>query len=275
MTASMGVHFISGLPRSGSTLLSAILRQNPSFSAGVTSPVASLFSAVLPRMSGASEFAPFYTDERRYHLLRSIFHAYHDPELRHERIVFDTNRGWTARLALINKLFPEARVICCVRDVPWVIDSVERMVRRNPAHVSRIFNNKVSQNMYGRVESLMDSEQGLIGLAWSSLREAWFGEHAEKLIVVRYESLIREPIKVMARLYELLGESPHTHDFENVTYAEDEYDLYLGMPDLHTVMRRVEFVERSTVLPPDIFMKYTDTNFWDNGKLNIRGVPIL
>jgi len=34
------LHFISGLPRSGSTLLSAILRQNPRFYAGMTSPVA-------------------------------------------------------------------------------------------------------------------------------------------------------------------------------------------------------------------------------------------
>jgi len=35
------VHFISGLPRSGSTLLCALLRQNPRFSSAVTSPVAS------------------------------------------------------------------------------------------------------------------------------------------------------------------------------------------------------------------------------------------
>jgi sulfotransferase len=33
------IHFISGLPRSGSTLLSAILRQNPRFHAGMTGPV--------------------------------------------------------------------------------------------------------------------------------------------------------------------------------------------------------------------------------------------
>ena len=34
-----GIHFISGLPRSGSTLLAGILRQNPRFHAGMTSPV--------------------------------------------------------------------------------------------------------------------------------------------------------------------------------------------------------------------------------------------
>ena len=33
------MHFISGLPRSGSTLLPALLRQNLLFSAAMTSPV--------------------------------------------------------------------------------------------------------------------------------------------------------------------------------------------------------------------------------------------
>jgi hypothetical protein len=37
-----GIHFISGLPRSGSTLLSALLRQNRRFHASMTSPVGSL-----------------------------------------------------------------------------------------------------------------------------------------------------------------------------------------------------------------------------------------
>jgi hypothetical protein len=32
------IHFISGLPRSGPTLLAALLRQNPSFEAGMSSP---------------------------------------------------------------------------------------------------------------------------------------------------------------------------------------------------------------------------------------------
>jgi hypothetical protein len=39
-------HFISGLPRSGSTLLAAILRQNPAFHAAMTSPVGALYMAL-------------------------------------------------------------------------------------------------------------------------------------------------------------------------------------------------------------------------------------
>lgn len=40
-------HFISGLPRAGFTLLSAILLQNPRFHAGMSSPVGALFSSML------------------------------------------------------------------------------------------------------------------------------------------------------------------------------------------------------------------------------------
>ena len=47
------IHFISGLPRSGSTLLAGILRQNPRFHAGMSSPVASLFMALQGAMSQA------------------------------------------------------------------------------------------------------------------------------------------------------------------------------------------------------------------------------
>jgi len=38
-----GIHFIAGLPRSGSTLLAGILRQNPRFHAAMTSPVGAMY----------------------------------------------------------------------------------------------------------------------------------------------------------------------------------------------------------------------------------------
>ncbi|MBD2040099.1 sulfotransferase, partial [Microcoleus sp. FACHB-672] len=51
------IHFISGLPRSGSTLLSAILRQNPRFHAGMTSPVGALVERMLEAMSENNEYS--------------------------------------------------------------------------------------------------------------------------------------------------------------------------------------------------------------------------
>ena len=53
------IHFISGLPRSGSTLLAALLRQNPRFEAGMSGPLAGLFGALLRDMSARNEFSVF------------------------------------------------------------------------------------------------------------------------------------------------------------------------------------------------------------------------
>jgi sulfotransferase len=45
------VHFISELPRSGSTLLAALLRQNPRFHAAITSPIGNLMNRMLESTS--------------------------------------------------------------------------------------------------------------------------------------------------------------------------------------------------------------------------------
>jgi sulfotransferase len=46
-------------------------------------------------------------------------------------VISDTNRGWCAWMPAIAQLFPDAKVIACVRELPWVIDSIERLIQRN------------------------------------------------------------------------------------------------------------------------------------------------
>jgi sulfotransferase len=272
--ATSTVHLISGLPRSGSTLLCALLRQNPRFTAAMTSPVASLVGALMPKMSGANEFAVFFDDARRRTVLRSVFDGYYaDVPVGH--VVFDTNRTWTGRAALLAELYPSSRIICCVREVGWIIDSIERMLRKNPLQLSRVFNFQLGGSVYSRVETLMNSDNGLIGLAWASFREAWFSEFASRLIVVNYESLASRPEATMKLLYDELEEALFTHDFNHVTYDEPDYDANLGMPGMHAVRQKVEFRQRDSCIPPDIFAKYTDVNFWLRPEMKRRGMNII
>jgi sulfotransferase len=167
----------------------------------MTSPVVSLVAALMPKMSGGSEFAVFFNDERRRAILRNVFDAYY-ANVPPGQVVFDTNRTWNGKAALLNDLYPEARIICCVREVGWIIDSIEKMLRKNPLQLSRMLKFQPGSSIYARAEMLMNSESGLIGLAWSCFREAWFSEHAKKLIVINYDKLVQEPQTVMNRLYE-------------------------------------------------------------------------
>jgi sulfotransferase len=267
-------HFISGLPRSGSTLLSALLKQNPRFHASVTSPMARFFVVAMNQMSSGSEYAVFFNDTRRQAVLRGIFSGYY-VGLQPDAIVFDTNRTWTARISLLGALYPQSRVICCVRHVGWILDSIERQLRRNPLQFSRVFDYKPGASVYTRTEMLMNMEGGLIGLPLSSLREAWFSDQAKRLIVIDYDRLASEPEAVLKRLYHELGEPWFSHDFDHVAYDEPDYDDLLGMPGMHKVRAKVGLEKRQPSVPPDLFAKCSKLSFWRSPEANVRGVLIL
>jgi len=255
-------HFISGLPRAGSTLLSGILLQNPRFHAGMTSPVGSLCSAVLGQVSAGSEFAPVVGRAKRRALLQGLFDAYYADVDR--PVVFDTNRAWCGRMPLLHDLFPQAKTIACVRNVAWIMDSFERMYRANPYEHTRLFGAAGSRGtVYSRLEGLAQHD-GTVGHPWSALREAFYGEHAASLLLVDYELLTRAPAKVMALVYDFLGEPHFAHDFDNVEYDAEEFDQQLGAPGLHRVRAQVKFTPRPTVIPPDLFDKFNQMSFWND-----------
>ncbi len=152
---------IAGLPRSGSTLLAAILRQNPRMHAGMSSPVGSLVAAMQRQLSGENEGAVFIDDHQREAMLRGVvdgfYHAAHP-----SKVVVDTNRAWCTKLPLLHRLHPQARVIACVRHVPWIVDSFERLVRANPLSPSRMFDWDPGGSVYSRFEALC-SGNGVVG----------------------------------------------------------------------------------------------------------------
>jgi len=268
-----GIHFISGLPRAGSTLLAALLRQNPRFHAGMTSPVGALFNAMLRETSQRNEGAVFIDDEVRMRLLRACFEAFY-ADVHPKKLVFDTNRLWCAKLPALAEHFPAAKVICCVRHISWIMDSVERLVRRNTLDLSALFGFDAGGTVYTRVNRLAATD-GMVGFALDALREAFFGEQADRVILVAYQALTRQPAKTLARLYAFIGEPPFDHDFENVGYDAEEFDRALGAPGLHTVGRRVTFVERPTILPPELFARFENDAFWMNPALNGGTVPVI
>ena len=97
-----------------------------------------MVGAMLAEMSAGNEGSVFFDPAQRAAVLRGLFDSYYH-DIHPARTVFDTSRGWTGRLDLLARLFPDARVICCVRPIPWIIDSVERLIRRNPFELSKIF----------------------------------------------------------------------------------------------------------------------------------------
>lgn len=254
-------HFISGLPRSGSTLLAAILRQNPRFHAGMTSPVGSLFAGMLQQFAAGTEFGSTVTQAQRRRLVRGLFDSYYADHAE-KAVIFDTNRMWSAKMPALVDQFPGAKVIACVRNVAWVMDSLERRYRANPYELTRLFNDDTERNtVYSRVDTLAQRNR-LVGYPWAALKEAFYGEHAQALLIVDYDLLAQAPRKVIPLIYQFLQEEPYPHDYDQVHYDAPEFDAPLGVHGLHKVRPRVALEERTTILPPDLFEQYAKLSFW-------------
>ncbi|MDR3463533.1 MAG: sulfotransferase [Beijerinckiaceae bacterium] len=268
-----GIHFISGLPRSGSTLLAALLRQNPNLHANITSPVGPLMLGAMGEMSAAHEGSVFLDDARRAAVLRGLFEGYYY-DIHPHKTVLDTNRLWCCKLPTIKKLYPDAKIICCVRDVPWIYDSLERLVQRNALEPSKLFGFEPSGTVYDRFE-MLNRSNGLVGFAWTGLRQAFYGGDSERLLLVTFETLTTDPARALHAIYGFLGLPSFKHDVNNIDFDVTVFDAYLGTPGLHTVGKAVKAPRRDTILPPELFNRVVGDTFWRNPEFNPRRVKVI
>ena len=251
--------FISGLPRSGSTLLSAILRQNPEFYADISSPVQSLVVAAIDVITG-SDSNQLIDEDRRRHILKSTFNAFYDAVT--PNTVFDTSRGWTAKTSLLKDLYPQTKIICCVRDLPWILDSFERVAAKNSLYGETLTDEGLRQTITSRCDALMDVQKGgQVAKPYYFLEEGLL-LNPDMIMLVEYESLCKQPESVMRELYGFISKPYFDHDFKNVEYENEVFDKALNMKNLHTVRKEVTWQERPSVLPKSVWEKYAGTDFW-------------
>lgn len=256
------MYFIAGLPRSGSTLLSAILRQNPTIHAAMTSPVEHIFTSTITSMSGSNQFSRFITDVQRERVLRNVFDSFY-AEVPSQLIV-DTNRNWPAKLPALVNLFPYTKIICCVRDLVSVMNSFEHLVAANPFTVSRMFRSDATMTVYGRYERLMSAD-GPLGRALHALSEGYYSVHRDRLHFVEYDALVADPERTMSALYSAIGQPHFKHDFNALVYQENAFDTNLNLRDMHTVRTTVAPLVRPLIVPDDLVARLRGKEFWRHG----------
>ena len=250
-------HFITGLPRSGSTLLTAILKQNPIFHASITDPLATLVKGVIETSQDTPGMKSEVPVERRKNTVKGLFNGFY--EHIDKPVIFNTNRAWTLLTPQVKEMYPNSKMIVCVRDVNWILDSFESAHRRNPMSTNTVTGG-LSGTVYSRAEMLMD-EKGVVGFPYIGIKQAITSDEKNMLMLVEYNQLCKTPEQTMKAIYSFIGEEYYQHDFNNVEGSWDEYDAEIGIK-LHQVKRKVEFTPRQFILPPDILQKFANMEVW-------------
>jgi sulfotransferase len=242
------IHFISSLPRSGSTLLATTLNQNPEFRASIAGPLARYIRAAIEHQHDSS---------KNKQLIESIVNT-HNHE---DKTYFVNNRGLTLLTPVIKQIYPNSKIIVCVRDINWILDSFEQLIQKNMLEQTSIFSGQENLNVFTRCEALTRSDR-VLGFAYDSLKQAYYGNEKSMLHFIEYNDLCKHPEKTMKKLYEAIGKPYFNHDFNNVFAKYEEFDDEVRLKDLHTTKQKLDLYPRKMIIPPQIQDQYRNSEFW-------------
>ena len=259
------IHFVAGLPRSGSTLLCNILNQNPEFTATATSGILEIILALRNQWENVTTFRAAPNKEGKDSVISGILGNYY--KLEDEQIIFDKSRGWPAYIELAEFILNKRiKMLVPVRNITDVLASFEMLYRKN-AHNWQFPQEKTDfaefQTVAGRAKIFMRNNQP-VGLAYNRISDALDRGYADRMHFVEFESLTRQPEKTMQDAYEFLNEPLFEHDFDHVEQTTSENDDVHGIPGLHVIRNKVGVVPKIAydVLGETTFKKYSNAEFW-------------
>jgi sulfotransferase len=271
-------HFLSGLPRSGNTLLSAILNQNPNI---YSSPLSPLPDLMWDHINSCSSMEPINRNEknqeRANELLSSFFDKFYEDIDR--PVIIDREKSWgtPANLDLIKKIVtPTPKIIITVRDILEIIASFVSMdadyLKNNTDNSGAFINNYRSSK--DAVSEFLMKPNGDIDKAMLSLASAFYPENKGIFHIVEYNDLVLKPEETMSGIYKFLELPNYEHNFSNIKKVELDNDVDLGYPEnLHGVRKFLSKSKTSTdILSDYIKHKYSNMEFWREGSLmKVRG----
>lgn len=253
------VNFIVGLPRSGSTMLAALLNQNPRIYATGPSAAYHFFSNVYAAMSDESEVPSLMTDAQRRDVLKGVVRSIHASETGDAKVVFDTNRKWLYRLDQLVALFPLCQFIVCVRNPAKVLSSLEKSRKASVLRRSKLFH--THETLDQRVQRMMGPD-GIVGTPMALIKDALQGPHAERCLVLDYDRFLQMPVTTMTDVYRFFRELEFDHDFENFSFEAPEFDAFLNAPGLHSISGPLRPASGEMLLPPEIEGRFREQDFW-------------
>lgn len=230
---------LSGLPRSGSTLLSSILSQNPNIHAEGNSALCQLMWDIQMSIVGNSmeQLRANNRGENAVDILKAMPGLYYKNT--DKPIVIDKCRSWTLPLnmeALKRYITPNPKVIVLERPIIDIVKSFVNLRKEN--------NWKENSEKDLLVEGSEPIMRSLAGVQWAKENNQF-----NNFIFIQYDDLVNNTKDVIEKIYKFCEIEPFEHDFNHIVnlHPEDDtvYNL-IGQHDIRpTISKRTIDVELS------------------------------
>jgi sulfotransferase len=233
--------FVSGLPRSGSTLMCQLLGVHPHvYSDGHSSPL----SSYLEKIRSHANSEPFLKSQMDI-----------DAELLHSKIknatlsffngwffdakedcVVDKSRQWLVQIETLKQLIPDFKMIVCIRNLVDIFGSIEKSHQKT---IMFPFPDGMAPNSASaRTESLF-SPSGVIGSPLIAIQNMLEINQRipeimkDNVYFVAFEALLDSPQETMNNVFEFIGLKKYKINFDNLPVNKHESDSYYNMKYSH------------------------------------------
>ena len=245
------LHFLSGIPRSGSTVLAAILNQNPATHVSTTSGLVHALDGLANTWHSAGLLNQNDPDRTKLaQTMRGAIDAFYEDT--DKPIIIDKGRGWPIPIiisAMTQVLGHKPKIIATVRSIPDCMASFVRVAK--PENLDEfMYTGQLSDHLRAAYISL----------------QSGYEYDPDCFCIIEYEELLKDPKAQIERIHAFLELPDFNYDFDHIdgsTVAEDDENLH-GYDGMHDIKPKLERLHSDD--PRDILQHHYGTfcqpEFW-------------
>lgn len=228
----MEIKMMSGLPRSGSTLMRGILEQHHQLKVTPYSGLRETLELIRTNWNSLTPHKAYDRTEALERVLQATIENYHQCN----KLPVDYDRGWTSYIRQYEYLTgSKAKIVCLVRPVVEVIASMEKLKIERPLE-----NLNMPLNQDTMDERITAYLNGFVGLAYNSLLDSFQNHLVDRLLIVDYTKLVLNPSEQIQRIVDFWDIDSFTPDLSNIKISVVEDDRQHGLTQLHRIKSTIE-----------------------------------
>jgi len=254
------IFFLAGLPRSGNTIITSILNQNPDVCCTRNSVTLEIFKDLF-LLKQTDVFMNYPDHKSLDNVLDGVFNSYYK-DWNYKYIIDRGPAGTDGNLKLIKKhLDPEIKIIFLVRPLLEVLASWIDWANKTPNSYLRKMGTPIQA-----CHKLMSAE-GHIVKELKCMHNLLKPENKHHVHFVNYDDIVDKPKETIKGIYKFLGIPKFKHKFKNFKQIEVnglKYNDTIFGKGMHTIKTKSLVKTKrdiTKILPQEIIDKYGKIKF--------------
>jgi hypothetical protein len=256
------LHFVSGLPRCGSTVLMSLMAQNPAIYSAPISGLCNMFTGIYANWDRSEFHQELPNPEAKIRTLKALLENYHQTD---KPVLLDKDRQWVSVVPQLEAVLQRpVKMIVLVRPFVEILTSFEVLRRRTPLTITSADAALGPQSTIASRAEYFAGSGGPLGVAYTGLKDAVTTGYLDRMLFVDYNKLTNAPKSQLKRIYEFLEEPYFEHELNEVrqiAHGDSSVHLFTGLHDIRPVFKKESFSPRE-VLGADIVGRYDAPEPW-------------